>query len=832
MSPSRWRGFSSRLTAIAGTTAIAAGSLVGGVGGSTNSAPLPPTASPVEQTSIVQPSPVSMAVTQARSDLPARSTVTLVTGHRVRLDVAPTGQPSIALLPMREGTEEELPDEAAFTQFQWGGDTYVVPSVALPYLGSTLDIRLFDVSYLVRAELDDRHAAALPVDVTYRGQDRARLPSVQANDRTARAADEKVVKSEASGLGALLAREWRSAERSAERVGRLDGIDRIRLAPSPSAPALREAPAILSSSTPSPAATGPDYHTLTLDPIDQNGEPAVAVGFVQNVDDAGLSLIGQESGLVVAGGEDPVRFSVAEGTYSITTTVVSGPFADWTVDSAFVAKPEIVVDSDTTVTLDARDAVPFEPTLEPPLETPGFRQDMLTFTRTSEQGGDRRVQGFGQGGLISLLAMRLLSRPGGDVILDNGILSATPTEPVTTGAFGFAGITQLAEHANLATERPRYYLAFPTEGRIPASLTYPLTASDLTAVHSGLHSATQLANQHPMLYLPWSVNNLGIASSRLPTGDRVDFWYTSAPDITWWQSLVTGEVSMQGERQTLIPGEPIVEDWLKRPLVPSPAAPYVNIAALILNAGAIETVPDPGAAVCVACRQDDNGMLYVMPLGDSVPSHRGDPRDLAGSGVDFYRNGELAFTWPASPSGGPLSPVGLDLPLLPESAEYRLDWSWTEKRDPAATTTTRWRFRSGPGDPAADLPDTVRCSPDIGRECSFLPLLFVTYDLDLTPALTAPANAPFEVEFVAGGQQHAPPPSGLSATVAVSYDDGQTWTDPRVASSQGGGRFALSIQHPPLGETSGYVSLRVRVDDAAGDSVEQELIHAYALHGE
>jgi hypothetical protein len=55
-------------------------------------------------------------------------------------------------------------------------------------------------------------------------------------------------------------------------------------------------------------------------------------------------------------------------------------------------------------------------------------------------------------------------------------------------------------------------------------------------------------------------------------------------------------------------------------------------------------------------------------------------------------------------------------------------------------------------------------------------------------------------------------------TVEASYDDGATWAK---AILQGG---AAVLQHP---KGSGFVSLRATVEDTAGKSVTQTIVHAY-----
>jgi hypothetical protein len=57
----------------------------------------------------------------------------------------------------------------------------------------------------------------------------------------------------------------------------------------------------------------------------------------------------------------------------------------------------------------------------------------------------------------------------------------------------------------------------------------------------------------------------------------------------------------------------------------------------------------------------------------------------------------------------------------------------------------------------------------------------------------------------------------------VSYDDGKTWLEPL---SSRVGDHGVAFLRPPAGE--GFVSLKASAADAAGNTVEQTLIRAYA----
>jgi hypothetical protein len=224
----------------------------------------------------------------APPQLPRSSVVTLITGDRVRLDVLPDGQQDASVLPPAAGPGAR-PRPSTFVEFTWGGDEYVVPDPAVPYLGSTLDPRLFDVSYLARAGLDDARAAALPVAISFTGAARPALPGVHVTSVSGRSASGTMAKARAGQLGQFLASRWQSARTGHSPVpaGRIRGVARISLAPPRGSPALPPPP---SGSSPRAGGHPVPFRTLTLKFTGLNGRPAAAVGFVQDVNNARLAL--------------------------------------------------------------------------------------------------------------------------------------------------------------------------------------------------------------------------------------------------------------------------------------------------------------------------------------------------------------------------------------------------------------------------------------------------------------------------------------------------------------------------------------------------------------
>ncbi|MEV5960115.1 hypothetical protein AB0L70_00020 [Kribbella sp. NPDC051952] len=751
----------------------------------------------------------------AQMKLPDRSDVVLATGDHVRLDVDETGTQSVTT----GGQGENL------VHFTSAGDEYAVPAAAVGYLNTTLDPRLFDVSYLVRAGLDQAHSAALPIKITYSGSGPVpALPGVHVISRSGVTATATVISSEAPKLGQLLTDQARLTRtgKSTVPAGHLQGVRRIELAPAASAPPLPAALPSAGTAQATPHKAGARYRTVTLNFIDLNGDPGAAAGWLQNVDDANAGFT--EFGNSVGGDSGPVSFSVPEGTYSVAFSVMTPHANDDRIDTALVVKPQVTVTSDQTITLDARTAEPVEVTMDRDV-TPGLRLERLDLSRVSATGG-----GFGGADLFNL-TMGLITESAPNWPFAK--LLATPTTtPVTKGSLGFAvttGLLQARSDAEPATPPASYFLNFPHTGTVPSVLSYRVRAADLTTVHHHVydHSGAAAAcgydasDLHPVITMPWgsSLSPTTLPYDYVQPGDYTEYRYSSDPTLDRWQTAYDDApncMRIYGARSALVPGQQLDESWSRAPYTPAPAVAAAH------EAGQGAGLNDRITTVCPACRQDDNAFLFLQPFGDSDPSHHGEiERTAANSLVRFFRNGTLALSIPQNPSN-------LPLPMLAEPADYELAWTASPARDETERSETQWTFHSARTD-TSTLPAGEICAPDRSRGCSFLPLLFISYDLALDTMSRAKAGVPFRIAFGVGAQQNAPAPKGVTATVSASFDDGKTWTSEQPAEAGANGKFSTTITHPARTDGEQFVSLRVTARDAAGNTVRQTNIHAYAL---
>lgn len=423
-------------------------------------------------------------------------------------------------------------------------------------------------------------------------------------------------------------------------------------------------------------------------------------------------------------------------------------------------------------------------------------------------------------------------------------LRATPTPRVTDGTVGFAATTAIyPSDLNAPTSGSRFFLVFPSSTGIPASLTHVVPRSALTSVSEHLYDTTsgptgQLRWIAPTVYTSWgSAQDLMYepASAGLPSaGAHTDYWYSSDPALTRWQGKAGGSNArtlLASSYLEIKPGRRISETWNQSPWLPAAAAtpelagdggdsPYI----------APFMIQEPAA---VAARQGDVALLNIQQ-SDATASNYSAGVDSVASLMSFWRNGVLALTSPSAfQQAVSQNPIGMLLPLLSQAATYRLDlriapWTRSGAPDPVTQTDTSWRFRSGPADTAV-VPSSQECGPDPAARCTFLPLLFVSYQLPLSPQSQLPAGKPVTFTFTVEHQQGQPAPAGVTATVAASFNDGKTWSGAVRAVALGGGRFRVTLNQPAFAATTGFASLRVTAADQAGDSVTQTLIRAYGL---
>src|SRR5918996_3800414 len=135
---------------------------------------------------------------------PGSYTVTLITGDRVQLDVAPDATQAATVEP---AARDGLP--VSFDIIEAAGDLYVIPSDASLYLDAQLDRQLFNVTQLVAQGLDDARSESLPVIVDYEDAVRSLPPALDGVDtlQSIDAVAAREARSKAASFGRALAEQ-------------------------------------------------------------------------------------------------------------------------------------------------------------------------------------------------------------------------------------------------------------------------------------------------------------------------------------------------------------------------------------------------------------------------------------------------------------------------------------------------------------------------------------------------------------------------------------------------------------------------------------------------
>jgi subtilisin family serine protease len=288
---------------------------------------------------------------------------------------------------------------------------------------------------------------------------------------------------------------------------------------------------------------------------------------------------------------------------------------------------------------------------------------------------------------------------------------------------------------------------------------------------------------------------------------RTEYVGATRDDLTWLRQVQQGSLTMRSAR-TYGPsdrGTRQDEHWFRAPLVPG-AMTQPTITALPPGF----PIPPPwlpGQAPCSLCRDGDR-LVPALSWLDADLLHGGDLTPH----VELFRAGT-----PIPVADG--TPVSFVVPG--DTAGYRLvSTDSIDGRRLPQSVTTETEFVSAP---PSGRPEGFACT--FGVACQFQPAPQLRYDVPLDLQNRAPAEAEFG--FTVIGQTAAGQPVG-ELSVEYSTDGGASWTAASV-SAVGGGRFAVTVEHPAVAATDGYVALRTSATDAAGGRVDQTILRAYAL---
>lgn len=509
----------------------------------------------------------------------------------------------------------------------------------------------------------------------------------------------------------------------------------------------------------------PELYDITIEGIQRNGQPAADGSQVAVVDAVNVSDFRRSSASFVDG---VATIQVPPGTYSVMSMISTvAQDANTYTSQAMMGDPQIEVTADTHLTFDAREAV--EVTTDTPYDDIEVDSHGIQYLRSGAESG-----GLGQAWM------------GGD-----WPYYVSPTEEVTLGEFKFG------TKFDLSGPGVALNLAYPEVGAIPADVSYEVNETNTATVDTSYYSDAPDRTYYRAVpaRLPWESIAPALYHPVAAPSERVEVF---SANETLFGQVVLASIPFGGRLEEpatgFEPGAELEQSWFAAPRTPS------------LDEGNEYTASESPTS-----RLGNNLNLAIYEFGDSNSGeavHFGSLNpfgDTEGAEFRLYQDGELYAEGPRAFGTVPVAPesrLRFELDVHRET-----DW-WTT----STQTHTAWEF---------DSATTQTEEP--------LPLLQVDYDIDLdlrnTTLHPSQTKGPFTIGLDLRMPYGVPDTEIEDVTFWMSYDDGATWTE-RPVRSTGGNSFEVIGDHRGGG---GHASLKIEATDAEGNTVEQEVIRAYAL---
>ncbi|MFC4017250.1 S8 family serine peptidase [Micromonospora sp. GCM10011542] len=456
-----------------------------------------------------------------------------------------------------------------------------------------------------------------------------------------------------------------------------------------------------------------------------------------------------------------VEIRLPKGRYGLGSIVFGDDGA-----AAQLAQPELVVEGDTTVTVDARLARPVRVTVPQRSAAPALVDIGAYYF------GEDGSYGFG------LLAFDFTG-------LATGQLGAA----VSKERF-FATVSSQWAEPEVAASPYLYALSEGFRGRMPTGFRKDYRSRDLaTVTHRFQGSQPGLVAERAVFpHLDPDVGGWAVVLPTVVPGQRVEHYNTrglrwsselrfGVPTEEGWTDLKAG---LSAEPRAYRAGRHTRESWNSAPYGPSFPAPRW-----------------PGQGVT---RLGDEVTVDVPMFSDAEGHAGGSVTDTARTAL--YREGVLV---------GEVDQPGFgQFTVPPGAASYRVEVSAKRSfTDLSTEVSTAWTFRSrhvAGDDQAALLVSAIRFAPRLDRDNA------------------APAGRSLVIPVQVQRQPGADGTRITRLTVDVSYDGGRTWQAARVR--HGGHGWTATVRHPA---GAGYASLRATARDAAGNTVTERIIQAYRL---
>ena len=709
-------------------------------------------------------------------------TVTLVTGDRV-IATTGAGKTSYTIDPA-------VPGDAAFQSYQDAqGDYHVVPALAAPFLGTTLNPSLFDITAQLRAATNAATGGAT---------------SGARADAATGAVAEVSPQSSARLVAAL-----RQAVGADVQAGRRPGTTVPKLTGLPAAPRS-------DSAQPAPDAAGYPQRILQVDVTDRSGKPANGTAFLINTDSS-LKFLNQ---ITINGGVD--RVAVPAGHYSIAFNAQTFD-AKGNVTSAYaLTRTDFTVPATGTVpdvVLNGRSAVTFK--VATPLATTSQLANVLWNRGEAAQPTTSAAVAVpdGGGGTMPDPSADLSYQALGNIPFG---MNPQPAPKVGTLSVEAQWVGGQGSY--------RYDTVFPATD-VPDLSALRVTAAQLATEHNHYYTDPASPKQGGVEDLPWDYANPQpmagsvVVPQALPAD--VTEYLNVLPQFEWVQQVLEGDaIAFLGDPITPAAGSTTSIDWGRGPLAP-------GVGQHTLQPGAASAYSDDYCGACVA---GANLSMSFSDFDDSTPGQQGNPNYAGGaplavnSSLSVYQNGQLLGTTPDSRT------VSIsDAPAA--GAKYQVTYTTgtaTPQMSQSTSSDTTLTFSSTPAAEAgaALTPLGICIGQSQATPCLVLPVLNLTTQLAVDEENTAAPGAEtmgLSVGHVSynGTGSHA---AITAATVQVSFDGGKTWQTAQLSHTGAAtsGDYTAAWTNPAA-DTGVRPSIRITATDALGGSIDQTVSNAYEI---
>ncbi|MGW3897845.1 S8 family serine peptidase [Micromonospora profundi] len=516
--------------------------------------------------------------------------------------------------------------------------------------------------------------------------------------------------------------------------------------------------------------------TVAVTPLAVHREVESYTLTVEHLNRAGERTAGHSTTLVGLGGfgfwdvygtDGVATVRLPKGRYGLSSLIFEGEPDGEPAGLSMLAQPELTVERDTRITIDARRTKPVRTTIPERGATPELIDVSSVFS-----ADDGSVYGIG-------------------IWTDTftGLTTGQIGKPVSAARF-VATVSSQWIRPGTAPSPYLYALAEAVPGRMPTGFVRNYARRDLATVVHRFRGGYPGLEAERLVFAELGYNT-GSSALALPTpvpGQRVEHYNTRG--VKWESEIGFGTRDEDGwlNLKALLSSTPtayragrtVGEDWNQAPYGPSFPAPRW-----------------PEQSVT---RTGDTILVWLPMFSDAAGHAGGSLADTERTAL--WRNGKLVGESEYAGYG--------EFAVPPGAADYRLSTSATRSfTDLSTAVESSWTFRSRHA--AGDVP--VR-----------LPLMAVRFAPPLRVDNSAPAGRSFVVPVRVEPQPGAPAARVQKLTVDISYDGGKTWHAAQVR--KGGHGWTATVRHPA---GPGYASLRATARDAAGNTVTQRIIQAYRL---